>query len=81
MESVQNLISKVNKEKLFYLYKEISNKIENGTYEKLFKDLNNENKSDNDNDNENKLIIFGTKKRKIIIINYNKNIYLTIIFE
>ena len=49
MEIQQNFIKKVNKEKIFYLYKEISKRIENGTYEKL---LNNNNTNNNDNNNE-----------------------------
>ena len=76
MESTQNLISKVNKEKLFYLYKEISNKIENGTYEKLFKDINNDNKNGgNDNDNANKFKIISQLKNNINNYKIEESLY------
>ena len=41
MEIQTIFIKKVNKEKLFYLYKEISKRIENDIYEKLLNNINN----------------------------------------
>ena len=53
MESKQNLINKINKEKLFNLYKEISKRIENNEYEKILKDNNNLKESNNNNNSDN----------------------------
>ena len=54
-----NLITKLNKEKLFDIYKEVSTKIEDGTYEKIIKEninkliSNNNPKENNDDNNKN----------------------------
>ena len=57
MEIQQNFIKKVNKEKILYLYKEISKRIENDIYEKLLNNNNSNNTDNNIEKDKNKIII------------------------
>lgn len=77
MESKPIIITKVNKEKFFYLYKEISKRIGDGTYEKLIKDNNNINNiQENDNDNnKNMLEILTQLKKNIEIYPIDESVY------
>ena len=65
MESQNPFISKVKKEKLFYLYKEISKRIENDLYEKSIKENNNEQNYIERENNKNMLKVISQLKRNI----------------
>ena len=65
MESQNHFISKVKKEKLFYLYKEISRRIENDLYEKSLRDTNNEQNNIESENNKNMLKIISQLKQNI----------------
>ena len=67
MESHQNLIYKVNRDKIFYLYKEISDRIKNDIYEKL---INNNNDIILNNNENNKDMIQIITQLKNNIMNY-----------